>query len=266
MVVGYRVAPFDDAQGLQAGYILNFRDITAIRRMEEALKRADQLAALGGLSARMAHEIRNPLAALSGSVQLLAARNDLVDGDLRLMNIITRETDRLNLLITEFLEYARPHTPNREQVDVHGEMKDIILLLAADPRFVHISISNLIPADILVSADSGQLRQVMLNLLHNAAEAMLQGGVIQIEAEQLSYGEPGSLKAAGVRISVTDNGPGISAEALQHLFEPFWTSKIHGTGLGLAISYRIIEAHGGLLAAETPAAGGCRFIIHLPIM
>ncbi|HIJ97111.1 MAG TPA: PAS domain S-box protein [Desulfuromonadales bacterium] len=264
MVVGYRVAPFDDGQGHQAGYILNFRDITAIRRMEEALKRADQLAALGEVSARMAHEIRNPLAALSGSVQLLAARGDLVDGDLRLMNIITREADRLNQLITEFLEYARPHTPNREQVNVHSETRDIILLLAADPRFKHISIINVVPPDTVVRVDPGQLRQVMLNLLHNAAEAMTFGGNIQIDAELLTYGEPGSLKTAGVRISVTDNGPGISSEALQHLFEPFWTSKAHGTGLGLAISYRIIEAHGGMLTAETPATGGCRLIIHLP--
>jgi two-component system sensor histidine kinase PilS (NtrC family) len=265
MVVGYRVASFNDSQGHRAGYIVNFRDITAIRHMEEALKRADQLAALGELSARMAHEIRNPLAALSGSVQLLAGRSDLVDGDLRLMNIINREADRLNLLITEFLEYARPNKPNREQVDVQSEIRDSILLLAADPRFTNISVTNLVPAAITVRVDPGQLRQVIINLLHNSAEAMSHGGNIQITADLLSYGEPGSLKTAGVRISVTDNGPGISAEALQHLFEPFWTSKVHGTGLGLAISYRIIEAHGGMLTAETPSAGGCQFIIHLPI-
>jgi signal transduction histidine kinase len=116
----------------------------------------------------------------------------------------------------------------------------------------------------MVMVDPHQLRQVMINLLLNAADAMPDGGTIRTEAELLSYGEPGRLKTAGMRISVTDNGPGISADALQHLFEPFWTSKIHGTGLGLAICYRIIEAHGGMLTAEIPATGGSRFIVHLP--
>lgn len=264
LTVGYHIAPFTDGHGQQAGYIVNFRDITAIRHMEEALKKADQLAALGELSARMAHEIRNPLAALSGSVQLLAGHGERTAGDQRLMTIITREADRLNTLITEFLVYARPTSPAPQQVVVRKEIDDITRFLDSDPRFQAIAISNLIPATITVRVDPDQLRQVLINLLHNAADAMPAGGTIQIEAGLLSYGELGCRVTAGVRITVTDSGSGIPAAAMQHLFEPFWTSKPQGTGLGLAISYRIIEAHGGLLSAESPASGGSRFVITLP--
>ena len=264
MILGFRTAPFNDSRGEHAGYIINFRDITALHRMEAALKRSDRLAALGELSARMAHEIRNPLAALCGSVQLLAGHGLVEENDQRLLAIITREADRLDSLITEFLEYARPKPPRSEKLRLHGLIEDIFLFLSTDPRYALISIRNLIPLHTEVTVDIHQFRQVIINLFQNAADAMPKGGSIRIEASLLLGGPDGFRKSPGLRISITDSGTGISGETARHLFEPFWTTKSHGTGLGLAICYRIIESHCGTLEVESPAEGGCRFIITLP--
>jgi len=262
MVLGYGSVPFMDAQGEAAGVIVNFKDLTLKKRMEEELKRSDRLAALGALSARMAHEIRNPLAAMSGSVQLLAEQGSIADNDRRLLTIIVRETDRLNALITEFLTYARPVSPRKEAVELFDLLEDIRLLVASDRRFEKIEIANLVPRDMIIKADSNQIRQVLINLFHNSADAIPLTGRIEIRAHrEIAAGkEPGSFAV----ISVGDNGTGIDREAAEHLFEPFWTTKKDGTGLGLAIIYRIIEEHGGTIKADSPLDGGCRIIITLP--
>ncbi len=257
MTLGYRISPFNDSRGKLSGYIVNFRDITKIRQMEAALKRADRLAALGELSARMAHEIRNPLAALCGSVQLLTGAADITKADARLLTIVTREAERLDALISEFLMYARPATPHLERVTLHTYIDEEILFLAHDPRFANITLLNVVPKSAEVEIDPSQLHQVIINLMQNAAEAMSAGGNILIEF---------STAASTVCISITDSGTGIAEEDTKHLFEPFWTTKPAGTGLGLAISYRIIEAHGGNLSVESPHDGGCRFVITLPAL
>ena len=264
MILGYRAALFNDSKGEPAGYIINFKDITAIRRMEIALKKADRLAAVGELSARMAHEIRNPLAALCGSVQLLAAQGNIDESDQRLLAIVTRESDRLNSLITEFLIYARPNQPHPEIIILHELIEDMRVFMASDSRFESIEISNRVPAHTEIRGDINQLRQVIMNLLCNSADAMPDGGFINIESLMLLRGANGYQKEPAVQISITDNGTGISEDTARHLFEPFWTTKSNGTGLGLAISYRIIEGHGGSIAAESPDEGGCRFVITLP--
>lgn len=255
MTLGYSVAPFNDSKGKLAGYIVNFRDITTIRRMEAALKKADRLAALGELSARMAHEIRNPLAALCGSVQLLSSASNIQEHDARLLAIVTREAERLDALISEFLMYARPATPHVERISLHPFIDEEFLFLAHDPRFEFITLQNLVSKSVEVSVDPNQLHQVIINLMQNAADAMSGEGEIRVEC---------SFTPATVRISISDNGTGIAEEAAQHLFEPFWTTKPAGTGLGLAISYRIIETHGGTLSIESPSDGGSRFVITLP--
>lgn len=257
MTIGYRVAPFNDSKGVQVGYIVNFRDITNIRRMEIALKKADRLAALGEISARMAHEIRNPLAALCGSVQLLSSATDIQEHDAKLLAIVTREAERLDALISEFLMYARPVTPQIKRISLHTYIEEEFHFLANDPRFNNITLRNLVPKSAVISVDPNQLRQVIINLTQNAADAMSDEGEICIES---------SATSTHVQIFITDNGSGILEDTIQHLFEPFWTTKPSGTGLGLAISYRIVEAHGGTLAVESPTAGGCRFIISLPVL
>jgi len=256
MVLGYRVASFNDSNGKLAGYIVNFRDITHIRRMEAALKKADRLAALGELSARMAHEIRNPLAALCGSVQLLSTAPDIKEYDARLLAIVTREAARLDALISEFLIYARPTQPQLQQIMLHAHIEEEFLFLAQDQRFASISLQNLVPKSAEVTADPNQLHQVFINLLQNAADAMPDGGCVRIEYQ---------ITSDTASVSITDTGPGMAGDAVQHLFEPFWTTKPAGTGLGLAISYRIVEAHGGSISVEAPTDGGCRFVITLPV-
>lgn len=266
MVLGYRAAPFDDTTGALAGFIISFWDLSAIRRMESELKKSDRLAALGELSARMAHEIRNPLAAMCGSVQLLAAHTAVDESDRRLLAIVMREAERLNLLITEFLAYARPTSPAKQRIELSQFLEDISLFVSSDPRFSNISISNSVPSFMTLNADPNQLRQVIINILQNSADAISMSGKIEMESCYLLRGSDAYKKAPAVRICITDTGAGISAEAARHLFEPFWTTKVDGTGLGLAITYRIIEAHGGTISAGTPENGcGCRFIITLPV-
>lgn len=255
IILGYRIASFTDSNGTLAGYIVSFRDVTNFRRLEAALKKADRLAALGELSARMAHEIRNPLAALCGSVQLLSNAKDLQECDSRLLAIVTREAERLEVLISEFLMYARPTKPQTERISLFNAIRDELIFLGNDPRFIEVTLLNLVPESTKVVVDPNQFHQVIINLLQNAADAVHEGGWIKIEYLQ---------SIASDVISVTDNGSGIAAEDAQNLFEPFWTTKPAGSGLGLAISYRIIEAHGGSLSVETPLDGGCRFIISLP--
>jgi two-component system sensor histidine kinase PilS (NtrC family) len=256
MTLGYRIAPFYDSKGVLVGYILNFRDITNIRRMEAALKKADRLAALGELSARMAHEIRNPLAALCGSVQLLTTATNINENDSRLLAIVSREAERLSVLINEFLMYARPSVPQLEMTELSRLFEDVFCFLANAPNFDGITLQNNLPVDFKVRVDVNQFRQVIINLIQNAADAMPGGGFIKID----SIDTPSVVK-----INITDSGSGISEESARHLFEPFWTTKPTGTGLGLAISYRIIEAHNGFLSVETPHAGGSRFVITLPL-
>lgn len=258
MTIGYRGAPFNDSKGNLIGFIINFRDITAIRRMEAALKKADRLAALGELSARMAHEIRNPLAAICGSVQMLSTVGGMSEGESRLLAIVIRESARLDAIISDFLRYAKPAKPEITKIGLRQYIEEAILFLTNDPRFSTITVQNLVPEDLVICADANQLFQVIINLLQNAVDAMQNGGKIIIEA---------SCNDSSVCvISITDNGSGITEEAAKHLFEPFWTTKPAGTGLGLAISYRIIEAHGGSLTVESSLSNGCRFEISIPAM
>lgn len=259
--IGYTVTPYSDAHGVIAGTIITLKDLTELKQMEVALKRSDRLAALGEISARMAHEIRNPLTAISGSVQLLTEQGGLRDHEARLLAIVTRESERLNGLITDFLAYARPRPPQLEVIDLYQMLYELRALLSADHHFHQITVDLNVPESFMALADRGQLQQVMLNLLQNAADAMPQGGVVTIDASLDTDGKGSSM----VRIAVADQGTGLDEETAQHLFEPFWTTKTSGTGLGLATVYRIIESHGGTIKASMGHQGGALFTIQLPL-
>jgi two-component system sensor histidine kinase PilS (NtrC family) len=144
-------------------------------------------------------------------------------------------------------------------------IEDMRLLLLADSRFVDIEIINRVSSHVMILADIHQISQVIMNLLHNSADAMPEGGTIIIDSRFLMSGANGFRKSPVTLISVTDSGRGIDSEAARHVFEPFWTTKADGTGLGLAIIYRIIEAHGGSINVDAPTSGGCRFTIILPV-
>jgi len=253
-------APFTDKEGNRSGAVIDFQDVTRIREMENQLKRADRLAAIGELSARIAHEVRNPLASISGSVQLISQSDAIQKQDKKLVEIVLRETERLDNLLQDFLLYARPKTPDRNWFSLNQLIHELTQLLRGDRRFEQIELEASIPDNLIIFADHDQIRQVILNLLLNAAEASPEGGSVILECKFTD-----SSKDCDLEISVSDSGTGISENDLKLIFEPFFTTKNGGSGLGLAIVYRIIEAHGGSITVENVTTGGSCFRFNLPI-
>ena len=251
---GYTTAAVRNNRGEDLGTLVTFQDLTQFKKIEAQLKRADRLAAIGRLSAGLAHAIRNPLAAISGSVQLLRENNQLNDEDQRLLGITEKETERLNHLLTDFLLYARPPKPFRTAVDIAILVDELRQMLLHDQRFenITIEIGGLHPC--VASLDRGQIWQVLWDLAINAAEAMEGQGrmLITVSAENSCL------------LIVEDSGPGIAEEHRERIFEPFFSTKDRGTGLGLSTVYSIIEAHGGTIRSEPSALGGEKFIMNLP--
>ena len=262
--LGFSSALLTDKMGEQVGSIINFQDLTQIKQMEVELKRSDRLAAVGKLSAGIAHEIRNPLAAISGSVQLIANGNSVTADDKKLLEITLRETDRLNKLIKDFLAYARPVQPTKVTVRMKNFLADIQALLSTDLRFERVNINYTVPVDFKITVDVDQFKQVFWNLLVNAAESMQNGGCIDVDIIPYADFYDTSNKDF-VKIVVSDTGCGMDAEQVNRLFEPFYTTKIDGTGLGLATVYRIVEAHDGKINVSSIKGTGTVFTIFLPL-
>ncbi|HET6614007.1 MAG TPA: ATP-binding protein [Kofleriaceae bacterium] len=255
--LGISITPLLNHQDGVLGRIINFQDLTELRAVERRARQGERLAAIGRLAAGIAHEIRNPLASISGSIELLAAAPAEADDDERaLMDIVTREIDRLNHLLTDLLEYANPRPRQAVPVEVPELCAAAVRAFEKDPRAAAVTV-RVDPGDgdaPLVSTDPSKLEQVLWNLLRNAAEA----GASHITI---------ATAAAGDRaiITVSDDGPGIPAASRDRLFEPFFTTKRHGTGLGLATAFAIITEHAGTIEATERAAGGTEFSITLPI-
>lgn len=275
--LGAAVSVLREADGTPAGHVLIFQDVTAVVEMERQLRRSERLAAVGQLAAAIAHEIRNPLAAMSGSIQLLSAGLPVVarEGEAgRLMDIVLRETDRLNGLITDFLQYARPAPPRLERVVLAPVVSETLEMLAAGEG-KEIEVRTAVPPGLAVKADAGQLRQLLWNLLLNAAQAMEGRGELRLVAaaasEPTAQETEGAIRTSaegegipGVEISVSDTGVGIAPEALDHIFDPFFTTKRAGSGLGLATVHRIVEANGGRVSVESALHAGTTFRVWLP--
>ncbi|MEK6814521.1 MAG: ATP-binding protein [Nitrospirota bacterium] len=266
IICGMSCCPLVDGEGRRSGWILVFQDITETRRLEGRMRRREHLALIGEMSAAMAHEIRNPLGSLSGSVQVLRESKALDEDERRLMEIVVREADRLNEIVSAFLAYARPKPPSLAPVDLGRVIEETVTLLrrsgAGDPS---VSVVTEIAPDLLLSAaDEGQLRQVFWNLAVNAVQAMPGGGTISIKARKSADGGPQCI-GAEVAVEVSDTGTGIAPEALGKVFLPFFTTKEGGSGLGLAIVYRIIEAHHGRIELESRQGGGTTVRLHLPV-
>ena len=270
--LGIAASPLRDPSGADGGHVVIFQDVTEVVRMEQELRRSERLAGIGELAAAIAHEIRNPLAAISGSVQILrsggkAARPE--EGE-RLMGIVLREIERLDGLITDFLAYARPASPKQDVVDLAPLLGELLEMNeAAVGSDVTVSVD--LPEDCRVWADEAQLRQVFWNLLRNASEAIDGPGRVVIAANGTPSqdGRPDDRNAPEetpetVEIHVSDNGPGIPPEVMERMFDPFFTTKRSGTGLGLPTVHRIVEAQGGVLAVESEPGQGATFRITLP--
>lgn len=249
----------DDAEAVR-GIILTFQDITRLIEMEEQIRRQERLATVGSLAAGIAHEIRNPLASLSGSIQMLQGELELQGDHKHLMDIVLRETDRLNNIITEFLDYARPRSNQMEQISLASLLEETITLFRNSREFRKgISINCDIPPAIDIAGDPQRLRQVFWNLLINSAQSIHNGGSITISAASGA-----GIDADQVSIRILDTGMGIEKEHLEHIFDPFFTTKPAGTGLGLAIAYRIIEDHNGTIDVKSEVGKGTAVIINMP--
>jgi two-component system sensor histidine kinase PilS (NtrC family) len=267
--LGLAVSILRGGQGAEAGHVVIFQDVTAVVRMEQELRLRSRLAGVGELAASIAHEIRNPLAAISGSVELLRGGRAEADRE-RLMGIVLREIGRLDALIRDFLQYARPAPPKLAPVALPALLEEVAQMLAtAVPPGAELELE----ADPLACAlaDATQLRQVLWNLARNACDALEGPGVIRLSAARVGSPQgraPGDRKrpreeAAAVEIVVSDTGRGIPLADLERIFDPFYTTKPDGTGLGLPTVHRIVESHGGTLEVESQP-GATRFRVRLP--
>jgi two-component system sensor histidine kinase PilS (NtrC family) len=242
--LGYSVAPLSDIEtGESLGALIVFQDLTEIIKLEENLRMTEKLAAIGKLAAGIAHEIRNPLAGISGSAQLLIGHPNLSDEDNKLLSIIQKESTRLDTLITEFLDYVRPPQPKIEALDIGPIVKHVCESLEVNTKWkklsARIEVENISPFDSKILIDSNKVTQVLMNLIINAGQAGATRVCLKWESQKNA-------------LSVIDNGKGISLDNQKRLFEPFFTTKEGGTGLGLATSFRALDAMGARITVTSP--------------
>ncbi len=262
MPVGLNVNHVRAPNGKVIGAISIFTDLTREKEMTERVRESDRLAAIGELAASIAHEIRNPLASIRGSVEMLADDLELAGYQAELMALVLKESSRVNTIINDFLAYSRMRPTSRRRFSGQ-EFRDEITLqirqhIAAKGGGVRLQ-CDLQPEDMDVVADPGQLTQMTLNLVINACEAMNYQGDLHLCLRLLAAGTSQELV-------VTDNGPGIEPDIRNDLFSPFATNKEEGTGLGLSIVQRIATAHGGHARAEDAPGGGSTFRVRWPVV
>jgi len=260
--LGFSTSHFGGAAAGEGGTIIIFQDLTNLKRAEERLKHLDRLAAIGEMAAGIAHEIRNPLASVLGSIDLLGSGGRLNEEDQRLMGVLRREIVRLDSLITNFLNYSRPVVLKFQSVDLGNLVQEVLSTMG---RIKSLPVTFEVEregGDFRIAADPDQIKQVLWNLLLNARQAMEPGGG-KIRIRLFRRGGEGPGATCG--FSVSDAGAGIPKETLKKLFTPFFTSRPDGTGLGLAMVDRIVGMHGGIVDAENLPGGGARFTVALPL-
>ncbi|MBI3811175.1 MAG: PAS domain-containing protein [Nitrospirae bacterium] len=267
LVLGMTVSPLKNEEGRQIGGVWIFQDLTRIREMEIEIEHKKRLATIGEMAAGMAHEIRNPLGALSGSLQVLSKDVRLEEEESRrLMEIALKETERLNGIITAFLMYARPAPLNKKRWDINQLVIDTLSLLRNSKEYrdnIEIQ-SHLAPGKLWAAVDSDQIRQVFWNLSINACQAMPQGGRLLIATRPVTVdsnkNRPGT---PWIEVTFSDNGLGIQKENIPKIFYPFFTTRDRGSGLGLSIVHRVIETHRGRVHVESRPGQGTRLTLLL---
>ncbi len=249
------------------GYILVFEDLTELKGMQEMVLRTSQLAAVGRFSAGLAHEIRNPLTSLSGSIQVLARGLKLENSYKKLMEIVIKETDRLNVILSDFLNYSQPRKNINTIIDLTQLLQDVIILLKNKENFGNkIQIIFKGSSDhLILNGDEEQIKQVVWNLCINALESMSQGTLTLMLKEVLSFSIGGfQANHRGMVLEVQDEGCGISPENLNNIYDPFYTSKKNGVGLGLATVFQIVNGSGGVMDVKSAVGKGTLFTVFLP--
>ena len=258
--IGWSLSPVFDGNGHWIGHTLMLQDITKLKDLERLMYRAEKLAAVGELAAAVAHEVRNPLAAISGSIQLLRNKLDLRGTELRLMNIVLRETEGLNQWINEFLEYSRPPPIHSQPFDLTLLLNDAVAAFSQDEAQSEIAVKMSSEESVWALGDTNRMKQVLWNLLNNAAQSMPEGGNIHVDVKALSNGSHPL-----VELTIQDEGVGIPTEDLDRVFHPFFTTKERGTGLGLAVVHQIMENHGGQITVKSEPSEGTTFRLVLPM-
>lgn len=253
--LGFSMSSLEEPGGRPVGNLLIFQDLTPFKNMEEHVKRVEKLAAVGEMAAGIAHEIKNPLASMSGSIQLLRTGVDATPVAKKLMDIVLRETDRLNTLANDFLLFARPRSDKTEPVEINSAIGDTLALFKEDGILENrIRVVQDLGAEAWTEMDSEHARQIFWNLLLNAAEAIDGTGTISVSSK---------TEEDMVQVVVEDDGCGMSDETISRVFDPFYTTKIHGTGLGLSIVYRLLESYNGQLDVQSRQGQGTTFTVYL---
>ena len=250
----FSVSPVMIDEKNNAGYVWSFENVTELRALEQQVRQKEQMAAIGAMSAGIAHEIRNPLASIAGSFNLLQSDLDLSPDQRQLVEIITRETERLNRTITEFLSYARPSSPKPQPTELSALISETVQLMrnSAELKPSHRIETWLRPVEI--EADPSMMRQVFYNLASNAFRAMPEGGTLTITLE---------ARNGNAHIRFEDTGIGLADDEMKRLFVPFNSSFRNGTGLGLPIVYQIVTAHNGSIVVKSRKGVGTTFVIDL---
>lgn len=251
----------------EPGYILVFEDLTEVKEMQEKVLRTEQLAAVGRFSAGLAHEIRNPLTSLSGSIQVLARGLKLEDSYKKLMEIVMKETDRLNIILSDFLNYSQPKKNHNTIIDLTQLIQDVIILLKnkEDLSSKKQIVFKRTTDHLILTGDDEQIKQVVWNLCINALEAMSEGALTLSLKEVFSF-QSGEFQAnhRGMVLEVQDEGCGIALDQLNNIFDPFYSSKKGGVGLGLATVHQIVNRNGGVMDVKSALGKGTLFTVFLP--
>ncbi len=258
--LGLTSMPLYDIDGSRRGVIVNFKDLTEKKQLLDMLRQSERMAAIGQLSAAIAHEIRNPLASLYSAVEMLAENLSSDNPQVsRLMHIVEKESNRLQKISTDFLHFARMDNPEIVQTDLTKAIDDTILLIENDPRKKDgITITNNVPPSTLILFDQDQLNQLLLNTLINSLEA-IEGDKGEISFSKTTPGENNTF----IRLIIGDSGPGFAKENITSIFEPFYSTKKEGTGLGLALVRKITVANKGRVSARNRKNGGAEIVLDL---
>jgi two-component system sensor histidine kinase PilS (NtrC family) len=256
--LGFALTPLNSIEGVASGYTLIFQDLTDMKKLEAELRLKDRMAAVGELSAGIAHEIRNPLAAIAGSVQVLKKSTALNPQEQRLMSIILKESERLNKSIADFLRFVKPQEKRPAEFDIAASLAETLDLLGNSPELGagHAIEHAITPASYTIIGDGDQIRQVFWNIARNAVQAMPDGGTLLVTTE---------VGGDHYNIVFSDNGRGMNDADQRRLFQPFRTNFPSGTGLGMAISYRIVQEHGGRIDVTSREGVGTAITVSLPV-
>lgn len=262
------VSPLSMPGGEAIGRILVIQDLTEIKRIEREMQRVEGLAMVGELAAGIAHEIRNPMASISGSIQVLKEGLELNEDEVtgRLMDIVMREVNRLNHMVNDFLLYARPQKATTRRFELNTLIRDSLeLFLNTGGASDAIRVESSLGEPLFMESDPEQVKQVLWNILRNAREALPEGGAIHIETRLEDAADRPAGSAPAAELIVRDTGVGFSEGALENLFTPFYTTKEEGSGLGLATVKRIVEGLQGQVRGRNHPGGGAEIVLHLPL-